>query len=184
MQIVNKISMKTIDAQPKARSVTEPQELAHIYGSARTFKEGSSTFGIFRSFIGEFEAVTLATGEVTRSNRILLPPVAEKLLTEQMLALGAVAGKEKTATDPGTEGTAGSSPVDFAFAIGVKPQFEKDGKTIKAQGQGYEYTLRPLMETKVSDSLAHLREQVKAHKQLGHDETAERTKTEAKRAAR
>jgi len=169
MQILNKITMKSIDAQPKARSVTAPRLLAHIYGTARTFREGSSAFGIFRSFIGDFEAVTLETGEITRSNRILLPPVAEKLLTEQMLSLGARPGKERTATSAEEEGQEGSSPVDFAFAIGVKPQFGPDGKTIVERGSGYEYTLEPLMETKVSDTLAHLRETVKKAKVLTHD---------------
>jgi hypothetical protein len=171
VEIVNKITMKSIGAQPKPRSVLVPTDLAHIYGTARTFKEGSSTYGIFRSFIGEFEAVNLETGEVTRSNRVLLPPVAEKLLTEQMLQLGAKPGREKTATDAGTEGTEGSSAVDFAFVISVKPQFEKDGKTIVERGQGYEYGIRPLIESRVSDTLAHLREHSKKHLALTHEKS-------------
>lgn len=158
MQFVNKITMKTIDAQPKARSVTRPEVLCHIFGVARNFRLGSSTFGLFHSFIGDFEAVNLKTGEVTKAGRILLPGIAEKLLIERMLAAGATPGKERTATEKEEDGEPTKTPVEFAFAIGVKPLFEKDGKTIAERGQGYEYTLHPIVEMKESDSLTHLRE--------------------------
>jgi hypothetical protein len=158
VEILNKITMKTIGAQPKPRSVTEKKDLCHIFGTAIGFREGSTTYGVFRKFEGNFEAVDLQSGEVFKSKWLLLPEIVEALLTEQLTNLGAVGGRMKTADDKGTEGTPSETPVDFAFSIGVKPIFEKDGKTIVDKGQGYEYTVRPMMESKQADSLAHLRE--------------------------
>jgi len=157
VEILGKITMKNIGAQPKPRSVTERKELCHIFGSCESFQEGSTTYGIFRKFEGRFEAVDVMTGEVFRSKYLLLPEIAEALLTEQLIALGAVAGKVKTAEDKGSAGTPGREPVEFAIAVGVKPIFEKDGKTIVERGQGYEYSVRPLVESRRADSLSHLR---------------------------
>lgn len=157
MEILNKITMKSINAQPKPRSITERKDLCHIFGTATGFREGSTTYGVFRKFEGNFEAVDLSSGEVFKSKWLLLPPIAEALLTEQLLSLGATAGRVKTQDDKGAEGTAASSPVDFAFSVGVKPIFEKDGKTIVERGQGYEYTVSPIVESKQADSLQHLR---------------------------
>jgi hypothetical protein len=158
VEIVNKITMKTIDAQPKPRSVTERADIAHVFGTATGYRQGSTNYGVFCKFEGNFEAVNLTTGEVFRSRNLLLPQIVEAMLLEQLTSLGAKAGKVRTADTEGTPGTPASEPVDFAFCLGVKPIFEKDGKTLVERGQGYEYTVKPIMESKVSDSLAHIRE--------------------------
>jgi hypothetical protein len=158
VEIVNKITMKTIEAQPEPRSITEKRDIAHVFGTATGYRSGSTNYGVFCKFEGNFEAVNLETGEIYKSRNLLLPEIIESLLMEQLVSLGAKAGKMKTQDDPGSPGTPSSEPVDFAFCVGVKPIFEKDGKTIVERGQGYEYTVKPIMESKVSDSLAHIRE--------------------------
>ncbi|WWT38629.1 ssDNA binding protein [Enterobacteria phage PRDmint] len=133
MEIVSKLTLKTIGAQPKPHSVKENTALASIYGRIRGKKVGQSTFGDFIKFEGEFEGVNIATGEVFRSGALILPNVLETLLA------GAVDG---------------DNTVDFAVEIWAKPS--EKGNT------GYEYGVKPLIEPAASDELAALRNQVKA----------------------
>ncbi|WWT38288.1 ssDNA binding protein [Enterobacteria phage PRDfuchsia] len=134
MEIVSKLTLKTIGAQPKPHSVKENTALASIYGRVRGKKVGQSTFGDFIKFEGEFEGVNLATGEVFRSGALILPKVLESLLA------GAVDGENTT--------------VDFAVEVWAKPS--EKGNT------GYEYGIKPLIEPAASDELAQLRQTVKA----------------------
>lgn len=133
MEIVSKLTLKSIGAQPKPHSVKENTALASIYGRVRGKKVGQSTFGDFIKFEGEFEGVNIATGEVFRSGALILPKVLESLL------VGAVDGE---------------NTVDFAVEIWAKPS--EKGNT------GYEYGVKPLIEPAASDELASLRNQVKA----------------------
>lgn len=133
MEIVSKLTLKTIGAQPKPHSVKENTALASVYGRVRGKKVGQSTFGDFIKFEGEFEGVNIATGEVFRSGALILPKVLESLLA------GAVDGE---------------NTVDFAVEIWAKPS--EKGNT------GYEYGVKPLIEPAASDELAALRNQVKA----------------------
>ncbi|WWT39187.1 ssDNA binding protein [Enterobacteria phage PRDteal] len=133
MEIVSKLTLKTIGAQPKPHSIKGNTALASIYGRVRGKKVGQSTFGDFIKFEGEFEGVNIATGEVFRSGALILPKVLESLLA------GAVDGE---------------NTVDFAVEIWAKPS--EKGNT------GYEYGIKPLIEPAASDELAALRNQVKA----------------------
>ncbi|WWT37792.1 ssDNA binding protein [Enterobacteria phage PRDasparagus] len=133
MEIVSKLTLKTIGAQPKPHSIKENTALASIYGRVRGKKVGQSTFGDFIKFEGEFEGVNIATGEVFRSGALILPKVLESLLA------GAVDGE---------------NTVDFAVEVWAKPS--EKGNT------GYEYGIKPLIEPAASDELAQLRQTVKA----------------------
>lgn len=157
MEIVNKITMKSIGAQPKANSVEAPREVAHIFGVARSFKTGSSNYGFFEKFVGDFEAVNTETGEVYASQTLLVPSIVEQLLKGALTAAGAEAGKVGA---PGTrgqdvDGKVADTPVEFAFIVGVKPTTKREGANA---GQGYEFTVKPMIESKRSDTLASLRE--------------------------
>lgn len=153
----NKISMKSIGAQPKTGQTIVDGPVAHIYGSARNYLVGTSTYGEFTKFRGDFEAVNLATGESYRSQNLLLPDIAAGLLVSALHAAGAKHGTTKTATTPENPGEPATAPVEFAIEIGVrKTASDKPG------GRGYEFTLRPLVETRDSDPLAALRKHVKA----------------------
>ncbi len=128
MEIVSKLTLKTIGAQPKPHSIEVNTMLCSIYGRIRGKKVGQSTFGDFINFDGEFEGVNAATGEVFRSGKMILPRVLESLLA------GAVDGE---------------NTVDFAVEIWAKPS--EKGNT------GYEYGVKPLVEPAASDELDKLR---------------------------
>jgi len=153
-EIIPKITMKTIDAQPAPRTVEKKEILVHIFGRADRVNEGSTTYGIFHKYKGVFEAVNLKTGAVYRSSSLLLPEIADGILLPAMIEHGATLGKEKTAKEPEVAGEAvrESEPVNFALAIGVIPQESKD-----ETGRGYQYTVAPLMESAAADPLAELR---------------------------
>lgn len=160
MEILAKITMKTIDCQPAPRSVKEKTELAHIYGRAERVSEGSTTYGIFHKYKGNFEAVNLATGEVYRSGTLLLPEIADAILLQGLLAAGATLGKEKIGNTPGVEGErVQGDPVDFAVSIGVIPMESKDDT-----GRGYQFTVKPMMEVTAADPLKALRDHTASHR--------------------
>lgn len=173
MEIIGKISLKGIGAQPAANSVHEPRELASIYGAARQFVTGVTTYGDYTKFKGDFEAVNLGTGEAFKSSALILPEIVETMLINALLAEGAKAGKAKTANAAEQAGTDAQAPVEFAFTIGVRPTTNKEGS-----GRGYEFTVKPLQEFSGADAIAHLRDRVKAighekpHAETNHNESA------------
>ncbi len=152
----NKISMKSIGAQPKTGQEFAEGPAAHIYGSARNYLVGISTYGEFMKFRGEFEAVNLATGESYRSANLLLPDIAASLLISALHAAGAKHGTVKTANEAENPGEPATAPVEFAIEIGIRKS-----KNVQPGGAGYEFTLRPLIETRDSDPIAALRKLVK-----------------------
>lgn len=135
MELLSKISIKGIGAQPKASEVPEgsqPIRLAVLYGRTNGYTVGQSSFGEFTKFRGSFEAVNARTGEEFKSGAILLPRVVEDLLRE------ALDSREDD-----------NAALDFALEIGVKNS---------SAPIGYEYTVKPLTELKVSDELLSLRQ--------------------------
>ena len=157
MLLESKLSMKSIGAQPKAGAAVTDGPVAQVYGRARSFSTGTTHLGQYIKFRGDFEAVNLATGEVYRSQNLLLPEIASALLAEALKMRGASSG---TLPAPGTKGdgvpgTDASTPIEFAFEIGL------NSKTATTPGgAAYEYTVRPLMDSRETDSLADLRAQV------------------------
>ena len=154
----NKISLKSIGVQPKTGQPITEGPVAHIYGSARNYLVGTSTYGEFVKFRGDFEATNLATGESYRSANLLLPDIASTLLITALHAAGAKHGTVKTATTAENPGEPATAPVEFAIEIGIRKT-----KNDKPGGAGYEFTLRPLIETRDSDPIAALRKHVKEH---------------------
>lgn len=136
MELLSKISMKGIGAQPPRGFVSKenpgPIPLAMLYGRTSRYTIGNSTFGEFTKFGGSFEAVNVATGAAYRSGNILLPRIVEDLLR------GALDDREDQ-----------NAALEFSLEVGVK---YADTAT------GYEYTVRPLVELAQSDELSHLRE--------------------------
>lgn len=134
-KIVSKISLKSIGAAPAKGSVQpgKPVTLAAIYGSASRHESVTTTFGDSTRFVGNFEAVNAADGEIFRSGKMFLPSIVEELLRDAVDAVG--------------EGS-----VEFALEIGAEHS-EKGN-------MGYAYTVRPLRKMAESDSLAHLRAEV------------------------
>lgn len=109
--------------------------LAVFYGVARSFKPGSTAIGPYVSFLGDFRAVNIATGEESASAKMILPGIAEELLA------GAVSAD-------------GTKEVRFAFEIGAKYVPERNIKV--------EYTLTPLTKMQDEDAIGELRSLVGA----------------------
>lgn len=103
--------------------------LVHVYGIARGFTPDSSQYGDYIRFNGDFEGVNLETGEAQRAGSMILPEIAQNLLHGVMNAEG-------------------NNAVEFALEIGIKPS---------KSPVGYDYTVKPLIESVEADPLKALR---------------------------
>lgn len=132
--LVAKLSLKAMGAQPKPHSVGEGEKrvIAAMYGSASKHDVVNTTFGDSTRFHGQFEGVNAATGEIFRSTKLFVPQVVEDILRD--------------AVDQLEDGAS----VDFALEIGV--EHSAKGNT------GYAYTVKPLTKVQVSDALQSLRD--------------------------
>lgn len=135
LNLVSKITVSTLDAQPKAHSVKEDTHVATIYGRCTKKEVGQTQYGDFVKFGGEFEGVNAQTGEAYRAGTLIVPQILEALLDN------AINVDENNA-------------VDFAVEVWVKPS--EKSKT------GYVYGIKPLIEPAESDALAQLRNLAKA----------------------
>ena len=179
MQLESKISLKTIGAQPRPSEKITARAVAHVFGSARGYFIGQSTYGEFYKFRGDFEATNVETGEVYRSANLLLPDVIAMLLVDALHAAGAKAGKAKGAAGTHEEpGEMATAPVEFAIEVGIRPRADAKPGTA-----AYEWTVKPLTPVRDSDPLQRLREEVKkaTAPQLSHDKPATAPAGKAKR---
>lgn len=132
INLVSKITVKTIKAQPAKGSVKDAQMIATLYGRCTSKSAGTSDFGEFIRFKGEFEGVNADTGEQYRAGVLIVPKVLESMLD------GAIT--------PDSDDNA----VDFAVEVWVEPA---DTMT------GYTYNIKPLIEPSESDALSQIRQQ-------------------------
>lgn len=131
MELLNKITMKALEVQPKAGTIEEGAKipLARIFGRSQGAKLKTSDYGESFAFSGNFEAVRISDGATFKSSKVFLPKTIEGLL--------AAAHNES------------DEPIDFAIEVGVKNA---------KNAFGYEWTVTPLIEnTGAADQLAHLR---------------------------
>lgn len=159
MQYVTKITTKKIGIQPKGKDKPELGKvvmLATLIGIARDYKIGTSEYGEFAKFSGDFEATRASDGEVFRSARLILPAIFADSLRERLDA------------DNGDGGA--RAGVQFAVEIGVV------GSEVAI---GYEWTLAPIGKVSGNaDPLAALREE--AQKALPAPKDAAKGKTKGK----
>ena len=62
----------------------KPVPVMRVYGTARGMKKGSSNFGPYVGFLGEFESINLLDGKKFRSKMVLLPSLAEQMLSDSL----------------------------------------------------------------------------------------------------
>lgn len=136
VNLIKKITLKTIGAQPAPNSIDVTTDLCAVYGRADRMELGSTTFGEYVKFKGQFEAQNIATGEIFQSGELIVPEIVSDLITGAMEA---------------NEGQA----VEFAFIITAIADKKEGG-----QGRGYQFTAKPLIEEQKSDPLAMLRAKV------------------------
>lgn len=149
LTLVSKLTIKTLKAQPASGSITEPKMIATLYGRCNDKKVGTSDYGEFVRFKGEFEGVNADTGETYRAGAMIVPGILESLLDS------AIAVNENNA-------------VDFAVEVWVEPS--------ERSMTGYTYSIKPLIQPEESDALAELRNLAKG--KLPAPEEAEETADE------
>lgn len=106
---IRKITVKTVCGTPDVEVILKHEgkrmDLMDVYGVAKGMRAGSSDMGPFVSFIGEFRAKNITTGELFVAAKCNLP----KILEEQIAGAGMMGDS--------------FNPVEFAFRIAV--QYDK-----------------------------------------------------------
>jgi hypothetical protein len=105
-----------------------PTALYRVIGTVIGVKTGTSTYGGWTALMGDFEAINLDSGEMYASSKAFLPEPALSMLAAASMK------------SPGG--------VEFAVEVGVKPA---------NNAFGYEYTVRPLIDSAPTDALKALR---------------------------
>lgn len=136
LNLVSKLTVKTVGAQPARHSVKAPTMLATIFGRCTAKEAGTSDHGEYVKFKGEFEGFNVSNGESYRANVLIVPKILEALLDQAI-------------------NTEDNNAVDFAVEIWAEP----NEKSIT----GYSYGVKPLIEPKESDALAALRSLAQAN---------------------
>jgi len=130
VEFLKKITVKGVCPGLKEMEKPEkPDAIMTVFGLVTGAKPDRSDYGDYIRFEGNFEAVDMGTGNAYRSGRMILPGIAEGLLA------GAFNGE-------------GVESVQFALEIGIKPS---------KSPVGYDYTVKPLVESAENDPLADLR---------------------------
>lgn len=130
LNLVSKITVAALGAQPKPNSITVDTHVATLYGRCTDKQLGTSAYGDFVKFKGEFEGVNAQNGETYRAGVLIVPQILEALLDQAI-------------------NTDENNAVDFAVEVWVKPS--EKSKT------GYTYAIKPLIQPQESDALAALR---------------------------
>ena len=136
MQVIKKISTKTVFGSVNARMLPEDgaiKELYNVMGIASAVQVGESNYGAWECLRGRFRAVNLETGEEVEAGQAFLPALAHELVAPQVI-----------------EGTT----VEFALTIGARIS--------ESSPVGYEYTAAPLLEPSEADPMNQLAKRVEA----------------------
>lgn len=131
MEILRKLTIKTagfdIPAVKAALGDNKTADLLKIAGFTTEARPGQTDKGEYVKFIGTFRAVNLQTGEAYESATAIFPSFIAETLAAAL---------------------AQSQEVEFGLLIGAKAN--------ATSVTGYEYTVRPLIEAKVSDKMGAL----------------------------
>lgn len=134
MQFVKKISAKIVASKSMTRMEGKGQKkLFDVVGIASGFLNGESQYGSWTAFIGQFQARSLE-GEDYAAPQVFLPEPAQSMLIAAL-----------TSRDGAENG------VEFAFEVGIR-----EPTPGKPSVSGYEYYVRPLMDTRQDDRMAQL----------------------------
>lgn len=141
MNLLSKISAKGVMGNVIGQKAVITAELAkgekygfRIVGLVKSTFSVVTQFGDSTGFKGTFEAVNIRTGEAFRAGKCFLPTIATDLLESAVDGMG----------EDQTE-------LRFGFEIGLIPSDK--GST------GYEFTVKPLIDTTENDPVAELRQQ-------------------------
>lgn len=132
MEIMKKMSVGGMNnVRNGFKDVIAQQLVARIFGIARSCETKDTNLGRSYKFVGEFRGIN-GDGEEFSAPVCYLPSPADGMLTEAIAA-------------------ADGSPVNFGFDIFVSPKEKRTPIDL-----GYEYKIKPLLDTKPSDPMAAL----------------------------
>lgn len=160
VELLRKITNKTVlgkeflQATPK-----EPTKLYTLYGVISGYQAGTTEYGEFLKFKGDFKAKVAHDGKEFRAPACIVPVPMDNVLA------GMYDAAVKEMVDPETgELPSGKRPqCQFAVEIGYKP-----GDT----PTGYEWTVTPLMEMQENDAIVALENQLKSGLAIEHKPAA------------
>ncbi len=131
MEILRKLTIKTagfdVTAVKAALGDNKTADLLKVVGITTEARPGQTDKGEFIKFGGTFRAINLQTGEAFEASTAIFPNFIADSLAAAL---------------------AQSQEVEFGILIGAKAN--------ATSVTGYEYTVRPLVEAKVSDKLGAL----------------------------
>jgi hypothetical protein len=113
-----KLCDNIVEERPKART-----PIVRVYGTVKQAETGTSNFGPYIKFKGEFEAVNLSSQEKYRAKNLLLPPIGEMAIAD---ALQEAQAENKDAS------------ITFGMDIAVEENPSKKG------GWNFRYAIIPL----------------------------------------
>lgn len=132
-ETLRKITVGTIEAQPDIEELLKKEgkrmDLADFIGIATKAKPGSSDFGPFVAFLGQFQAKNLSTGNLYTSRKIILP----KFIEEELF---------------GAFDADGNGNVEFAFRLSAK--YDKEAAT------KYVYEMKSIIKPKENAQFTEL----------------------------
>jgi hypothetical protein len=131
MELLRKLTIKTagfdVGAVKAALADNKTADLLKVVGITTEARPGQTEKGEFIKFGGQFRAVNLQTSELFEASTAIFPNFIADSLAAAL---------------------AQSQEVEFGILIGAKAN--------ATSVTGYEYTVRPLVEAKVSDKLGAL----------------------------
>lgn len=137
MKLVKKVSAKTVVGANIKKLLDKSGENTPLYtviGIATGIKTGISTYGDWACLTGQFRATNMITGELFQGSHMFLPDVAHDMAAVALSSDGV-------------------ESIEIAFEIGAALTDAEDGA-------GYEYSVRPLIETQEADPLAAIEDRV------------------------
>lgn len=130
---VKTLTIKELGFEFKPHSVEERQDLMRVVGIGLGTKAGNGTYGEYNKILGEFEATNMVSGEVVKSNQLILPGD-----TGDMAVLALTSGQAKM--------------VEIAVEIAVIPS--------DRSARGYTFVSKNLMAKGAESGLAALKGRV------------------------
>lgn len=137
MNLVKKITMRDIAATEQLERVKSEKislDIAHVGGTARGVKSGTSSFGEWTALTGDFWAQNVATGEEYRSTVLIMPSIAQDLVVNALR-------------------DSDNNAVDLAFTITATPDVA-DGVV---RGRGYKFGAKPVIQPKEADEMSRIK---------------------------
>lgn len=135
-EFLKKISAKNVMGG-KVEKPTKATELYTLIGVVDGIKTGSTDYGEYIKFLGQFKAIRSADRQEYFATAAFLPNPAQEMLVSAI--------ESAQANDP-------QASIEIAYVIGVKPA---------DNAVGYEYTVKPLLSQK-ADALAALESRIAA----------------------